>query len=236
MTPVHLSRGRARLLAAVLALALAAGALVGAAPPAAGQATPGPCPVLEGWSFQGTLSEGSMRMGSRITATGLTGRMCGLFEPTTQGVTYVATVHPSHIGLDPATSRVGLVRITTALTAPGSVRLETLAPDFGSPRPFAMSGDLDVTFGLFGYRCTARLSALQLRTAPSGSMTGEHLTNDTTGALVGRVVASEFSVPAVVASSGCPARIANLVNSIVGLPAEAGVSSFDYRVRLAPNV
>lgn len=226
------------LLAAAGTAAMAFSAPAGAAGSSSGSSssTSVPCSASSAPSgeiaFSGTLSNGSGNLGSNAKLTGLSGSLCGAMNLATMS----GTVQPADFELSPSTTTVlGLLSMPTTetVTAPATATL-SMGSTSGTYNT-SMQVSIDATASVLGlFKCQIGPFSPTFTTGKSGSVTGTPLTGSLLTQLSGTLVAGDFSVPAIKASSSCPSIIAGLANMMVGLPLAAGKSTITTSVSIAP--
>ena len=228
-------RRRARLAGAVAALAvLATGAAVtapvGAAPATCGSA---PCPTVAPGPFRFTftseLTNGTIDLNGKGTATGASASVCGTIAPS--GGQLVATVPQANISFSPVTVNIfGFLPVQTQVVPVGD---QVGTASLGGGINVTLSGPVVAETNLLGFRCDVGPFTPTLTTGTSGALTGTPFSgNPSTGALV----SNDFDVPRIAPSRTCPRIVAFFSNLALGLPAPAGASSiaFDATQVLTP--
>jgi len=206
---------------------LAAGtALVSAAPAsAAAPATPPvACPTTPGIPFSGSLTGGTVKLGSALTGSGLTGTACGLVDLSSLSYSIDAanfTFAPTSVSL------FGLLNLPSTITVAGnatgslSVAPSTSGIAFDTTLPLPVKASVK----LLGFTCSVGPFTPTFTTGTSGSLTGSPLAGTSLSSLSGKLVANAFTVPPIQPSATCPGLIATISNTFIGLPLGVGKSA-----------
>jgi hypothetical protein len=227
---------RARLVALAVGLVVVTLSPLLGAQPTGAETTPGPCPFDPVLAFDGTLSNGNVRIG-RAAATGATASFCGIFSNSLPGQLYQGPIEPSHIGFATVPATVDRSRVSITLSPTAPLQATLAGPAFPLPGAFMIAGSYNVRITRLGFTCLSGPVSVTLTTQPNGQLTGQRLTPVGNGSRgTGRVVANDFAVPAVASSSTCPAPIARSVNRLLGLPSPAGGSSLTFDVEMGQRV
>jgi hypothetical protein len=232
-------RARAVCLVAVMAGAVGAAALVA---PAGAAASCGEPPAGHLY-FNGTQTEGVIKVGSTASATGVSGTVtCGLlseitltFEIPAEGVKYNPFTLKL-LGFLPLESTLNVEGTTT-----GGLSPVTKENEFGEEETLgyntAFTTPVDSTVSFLGIaNCTVGPFSPTLTTGKSGSLEGSILVGSIQSGLSGTLVANEFTIPKIAASRSCPLFLAGLSNLILGLPQKAGGSSLTTKASLTPEL
>jgi hypothetical protein len=178
-----------------------------------------------GIRFNGTLSAGSLSVGSTLTAANVAARFCGLQNPFSLN----GAVAANGIAFDPAATTV-LRTIQLPLSVrPAAASLLITGKDPNGALEATMTTNVIASVTVAGVTCTVGPVAMTLTTGPSGTLHGAPFTgpiDHTTG----RIVSDDFAVPAVRPSLTCPSFVASLVNVMAGLPLPAGSSQITLNV------
>jgi hypothetical protein len=226
--PHHVRRRVGGTLVAAMAglttLALAPSAL------AAGSA----CPASGGGNiaFSANLTNGNERIGPLATSKNNSATACGLVTPAADG-RLRGSIQPMNITFAPSTTTVLILNLPTTLEATGTISGPVAFNADGSVS-VSLGGPITATANVLGFKCTIGPFSPTLTTGASGRLQGTPLTADATGAFSGKLVANDFSVPAIRPSLRCPLLIAGATNAVLGLPRHAGQSSvtFDASITL----
>lgn len=207
----------------VAALAGPAGAQTTSSGSSGSSATPS-CPAASTSSgdvaFSGVLSNVDVKIGGSNSITGISGSLCGTLDTTT--MTY--TIPKSSIRLSPANDMFwGFLPFSTTETVNNSPSgsLTISGTDYTTSMQMSITA---VTNILWAFPCTIGPLTPTLTTGTSGSLKGTPLVGSLVTQLKGSLVSSNFSVPAIQASSSCPSIIAGLGNLLSGFPLTTGTS------------
>jgi hypothetical protein len=192
-----------------------------------------PCPTSGGIPFSSTLSNGTVTIGKHAKATGTSGSACGLvtFDPN---VGLVSTIAQDNISFNPFILHVGILAVPTQMTAVSDFH-GTVSGNPDGTTNITLTGSVNATSSILGFKCTIGPITPTLTTGTSGSLTGQPLVGQLPGPLTGKLVANDFAVPKATASRSCPKLIAALVNLTVGLPQPPGGSSLTADVSLTTS-
>jgi hypothetical protein len=225
---------------ATVGLAIATAALASAglgAPVGATAAEPG-CGAAPSGSiyFNGTLSEGTLKIGPNASASGISGTVtCGLLSLTTDHFSIPA----ENVRYNPFQLKiVGLLPFETTITLDGAAsgglievarenevgELEFVGYNSSFTAPVTSTVTTSV-LGLGLSKCNDGPITPTLTTGRSGSLEGTLLKGSAATSLEGTLVANEFVVPAIGESATCPGAVALLSNTAIGLPRASGESS-----------
>lgn len=203
------------------AIALSGNGVAGAAVKHSKSHTTASCPTTGGIPFSGTLSNGTIKLGSTTSGSGLTGTVCGVLAAGASGLS--VSIPQSDISFAPThVTILGLASLPATVAAAGNGTGTASLNSDGSIST-TLSVPVTSTVSALGFNCTVGPFTPVLTTGTSGSLTGSNLTGS--GTLTGTLVAGEFSVPAIQPDRSCPFIVAGLVNLITGLPLKAGRSS-----------
>ena len=214
-----------------VAVPLAGLALTGGAPSAAAAvrhaqrltpATTAACPKSGGISFAGSLSNGMVKLGSSVSGSGVTGKVCGILKVASSG--FSVSIPKANISFAPThVTILGLASLPATIAAAGKGTGRVTAGPKGTFNT-KISVPVTSTVSALGFQCTVGPFTPVLTTGTSGSVRGKALSG-TLSKLQGKLAAGEFSVPAVQASATCPFLVAGLVNTLAGFPLKAGQST-----------
>jgi hypothetical protein len=175
--------------------------------------------------FTGTFSAGKLQVGP-VTVGGLTGGISGTFcgiaevEPGTGGCpAQVVLLSPSQgqqfnpLGITFSVVPGMQPEIKNGSVQPGPLSGVALCPSPNGQNALEVSATADAgaSTGLFGLSCVVGPVSIPL----TGTLTG------TPPQLTGTLNSPPFTVPAGQASATCPHSVADLLNSIAGLPNKA---------------
>jgi hypothetical protein len=227
------------------ALVVAAGlvGMVGLLAPAGAAAASCPEPSGGIVYFNGTLSEGALKIGPNASAEGISGSVtCGQLNLATgkviipaKDITYspfqlvVAGLLPfeATITLDgPAEGKLEPVNTTNEAGETETIGYTT---SFTAP---AISTVTTSALGLGLSKCSDGPITPTLTTGRSGSLEGTMLRGSIATSLEGALAANEFAVPAIQESVTCPGAVALLSNTVIGLPRASGESSMTTKVAI----
>jgi hypothetical protein len=179
-------------------------------------------------AFTTDLSNGTLQIGALAKSTGNSAHACGSIAATSSGLQ--ATVLQSNITFAPGSTTVLILRLPTTTQALGNLSGPASIASDGTH--VALTGPVQATANLLGAQCVIGPITPTLTTDKSGALTGKPFVADSTGAMHGKVVANNFTVPAIKATRSCPFLIAGLTNAILGLPLRAGQSSISFDATL----
>jgi len=178
------------------------------------------------------LTDGSATIGSRISATGITGVSTGTLgiEGSIENPLAI-DVPQSDVQIQPNTARLSLgplgIGLPATFTATSALTGTAQLQSNGSITS-TISASLETTAQVGPFSCTIGPIAAQLTTGTSGDLTGTPITGPLGGVQSGVLVADDFSVPAVQPSATCPGLVAVLTNALAGLPLAPGASSLRF--------
>jgi hypothetical protein len=173
--------------------------------------------------FKGIIYDGTITLPPYVVIPHLYASVCGLVMlPQLTG-----TIEADNIHL--ATPNIYIAKLEAL---PASVVFGNLSADL-SPTPAAnggldatLAGDTTSSVSTLGMKCSIVLNAeFSTLTSIPGGPSGQPITGPTEAGQA-EVVSDSFAVPAVQASTTCPAPIAQTFNKLLGLPARAGVGTF----------
>lgn len=225
--PAGLGRRLALAVGSLAVVVPLAGLALSAGPASAGAAvrkagTTSTCPSTGGIPFSGTLSKGTVTIGSAAKGTGVSGSVCGLLSAGSSG--FSVSIPQSDITFAPTSiTVVGLLSLPATISAQGN-GTGTVTANSNGTFSASLTVPVSSTVSALGFNCTIGPFTPVLTTGTSGSVTGTPLSGSLS-ALSGTLVAGEFTVPAVQSSRSCPFIVAGLVNLITGLPLKAGKST-----------
>jgi hypothetical protein len=218
---------------------VAAAAVLGLVIPAGAAAEP-TCPgaPINHVYFNGTLSEGTLKLGSRASASGISATVtCGLFNLQTS----TFTVPAGNVRYNPFELKViGAVPLETTIKLDGPAEGtmstvygfnalgESIAVGYNSTMTAPVTSTSNVSALGVGplSQCSDGPMTPTLTTGKSGSLEGTLLTGESLIAGVeGTLVANEFAVPKIEPSSTCSLAAAELSNTLIGLPLKPGEAS-----------
>ncbi len=205
--------------------ALVVGGVAVATPPA-GAATPG-------IATASALTGGTATIGKRISASGITGVATGTLQLGTGGV-FDVVLPQKNVQLLPttATMSLGFLKLNLPTTFSANSAITGTATLGASGINATLTSSLSTTAQVGPFSCTIGPIVASLTTGSSGSLTGTPFTGALTGEESGVLVANDFAVPAVQATSSCPGLVAGLVNVLAGLPLAPGASSLTFHAAL----
>jgi hypothetical protein len=224
--------GKGKALGGALTLAVAGVMAVSAIAPAAASACPSP-PALHLY-FNGTQSEGVIKVGKNASASAVSGNVsCGLLNE----VGFTFTIPASGVTYNPFTLKLfGFLPLEGSLTVEGetSGALSEVPGSGGTEYNTHFTTPVSSTVSLLIFKCSVGPFSPTLTTEQSGSLHGETLKGSIASGLSGTLVANEFAIPAITPTSSCPGFIAGLTDFILGAPLAAGQSSITTHATLAP--
>jgi hypothetical protein len=172
--------------------------------------------------FKAIINGGNINLPPNVKIPNLYASLCGWVQlPELSG-----TIKPSSINI--ATPNVYVAGLEAL---PANVSFGTLQATM-DPTP-AHNGGLDITLTgptnesvtTLGMTCGLTLNAT-FTTKTDGSLSGQPVTGPSMQGQAA-AVSNSFSVPAVQTSDSCPPSIAQTFNKLLGLPAPAGLGTFE---------
>ncbi|HET7522971.1 MAG TPA: hypothetical protein VFJ79_02390 [Acidimicrobiales bacterium] len=172
--------------------------------------------------FKAIINGGSINLPPNVKIPNLYASLCGWVQlPDLSG-----TIQPSTINI--ATPNVYVAGLEAL---PANVAFGTLTATM-DPTP-AHNGGLDITLAgptnasvsTLGMNCGITLNAM-FTTKTDGKLSGQPVTGPTMQGQAA-AVSNSFAVPAVQTDASCPPSIAQTFNKLLGLPAPAGLGTFE---------
>ena len=172
--------------------------------------------------FKSIINGGTINLPPNVKIPNLYASLCGWVQlPELSG-----TIQPSTINV--ATPNVYVAGLEAL---PSSVAFGTLQATM-DPTP-AHNGGLDITLAgpttesvsTLGMTCGLTLNAT-FTTKTDGNLSGQPVTGPTMQGQAA-AVSNSFAVPSVQSDNSCPPSIAQTFNKLLGLPAPAGVGTFE---------
>ena len=171
--------------------------------------------------FKAIINGGEIDLPPNVKIPNIYASLCGWVQlPQLSG-----TIEPSTINI--ATPNVYIAGLEAL---PANVSFGTLqstidlTPAHNGGLDITLSGSTSQSVTTLGMTCGITLNA-QFTTKSDGALSGQPVTGPT---MQGQAesVSNSFAVPAVQASNSCPPSIAQTFNKLLGLPAPAGVGTF----------
>jgi hypothetical protein len=232
------SRRRAAAVLVVTPAAAATLVVLGLLVPASAAAAEASCPTPppDHLYFDGTLTEGTLKLGSKASASGMSATIsCGLESLLNDSISIPASgvvYQPFQLKL------VGVLPLEATITldgpAEGSMTSAFRTNELGEAEFAGYNSSLTspvtstVTVAVAGVglqECSDGPIVPTLTTGKSGSLEGHILEGLITTGLEGELVANEFAVPKIQPSPTCSIVAAELSNTLLGLPLAPGESS-----------
>jgi hypothetical protein len=202
-----------------------------------------PAPPANHLYFDGTLSEGTLKLGSKASASGIEATIsCGLINLVGDTV----TVPAANVSYKPFQLHLlGLVPLETTISldgpAEGSMSAvlgenelhESITVGYNSSLTAPVTSTVNVSaLGVGLQECSDGPLVPTLTTGKSGSLEGTLLKGSLATSLEGTLVANEFAVPRIQPSASCSIASAELSNTLLGLPLAPGESSITSKATL----
>ena len=188
------------------------------------------CPTQSGSAvpFSGALTGGNIVLGKSLAGTNLGGSACGLLTLTATGGTI--DIPAANFSFNPETIvAFGFLKLPSTITVDSDATGALTAGSTPGTFDTQISVTVTSTVKVLGQTCKVGPFTPVFTTGSSGSVTGSPLTGSLAN-LKGSLVAGDFTVPAIKASSTCNGLIAGASNLLMGLPLAAGSSSITNNV------
>jgi hypothetical protein len=182
--------------------------------------------------FKGIIFDGSISLPPNVTVPHLFASVCGLVElPQLTGTISGKNVNFDQAGLPAGEAQPPNVYIAGLEALPATVMFNgdlvatiDLQPAHNGGLDITLHGSTTAQVTTLGMTCGITLNAT-FTTLTSGLLSGRPVTGPTKSGQA-EVVSNTFPVPAVQASTTCPAAVAQTFNKLLGLPVGPGVGTF----------
>jgi len=173
-------------------------------------------------TFHAAFTNGTMSLGS-AKATGLSAKACGAVSGKLGAL--MSTIQPGDIEFSVVSVKLLFISLPSTITVNAALSSPFSLVHVFTSAEVNVTANVSASARLLGFSCSIGPLAPTLTTGKSGSLKGKTFTGSMKNGFTGKVVANDFSVPAIKVSKTCPWLIATLSNLIVGLPAAPGKAS-----------
>lgn len=173
-------------------------------------------------TFHAAFTNGTVLLGS-AKVSGLSAKACGAVSGKLWEL--VTSIQPGDIRVQDVSVKFLFLSLPSTITVNAALSSPFRPAHLLTSTEVSVTANLSASARLLGFSCVIGPLAPTLTTGKSGMLQGKAFAGSMKNGFTGKVVANDFTVPAIKVSKTCPWLIATLSNIIVGLPAAPGKAS-----------